>query len=559
MANEADKAIAQQILGITPMAAQQAPVDPAASLVPDVLNTPPEQITAGQPEMSRWGKMEANLRAADVLQAQRKAQGLQPDYPIIADLVAPVATGIATNENLQPGIRGVAADALTSARQAQAAQDLPVPQDEQAQAELQTKLAEAGLAPQAPVQPEAPMPTVDVAAEDMVPDQKTIIEAKQKIVKPAQEAIAEQNAFQEADAQLAQAALNARKREDDLKNDISKLDNDIRNEVRNRSLPQMLTQGSYTSRIMSALAIVAGGVGSGILGEKGNPVIDQIDKGVEQQAARDKLNNEQKMALKREALDAVKTQIDSLQARTQNAQAKANLDIEKAKLRQQREELNLKIMQAHQAKALNGVIAGLRSQGSVPAATPQIAKKNANLNAALEAAESVDPKKAEGLREVLVTTPDGAMQIANVNKERVQEFQKYASETAPAVQLLREIKQFAGAASKMSLEDRAAMSSKLAIAAGKLRLPITGPGAMTEDEYNRLKDTIGDPMRIIAVPGAELAKLDSVISVLNSDLASRAGEIGVKWPTTRAEQVGAALARRGYKPSEIRAALSKVK
>lgn len=559
MASEADKILAQQVLtGITP-AVEMPSSDPAASLVPDILNTPPEQITAGQPPMSAWGQFKADIRAADALQAERKAQGLQPDYPIIADLVAPLATSVAQNETLQPGIRGVAADALTSARAAQAAQDVPIPVDQTAQAELQAKLAAAGLAEAPPIAAPAalPVPEIAVEAKDLVPDQKIMAEAKAKIVRPAQEAIAEQDAFQQADAQLAQAALSARQREDQLKNDITKLDDDVRAQVRNRSLPEMLTQGSYTSRIMSGLAVLAGGVSSGILGKEGNVVIDQIDKGVEQQAAKDKLNNEQRMALKREALDAVKTQIDTLQARTQNASAKANLDIAKAKLHQEREELNLKIMQAHQAKALNNVIAGLRSEGSVPAATPQIAKRNSQLNAALQAVEASDPKRAEGLREVLVTTPDGSIQIANVNKERVQEFQKYASETAPAVELLRKVQKFAAQASKLSLEDRGAMGSMLKIAAGKLRLPITGPGAMTEDEFNRLQETIGDPLKIIAIPSVELAKLDSVMSVLNADLASRAGEIGVKWPATKAEQVAAALRNRGYSPSEIRAALEK--
>lgn len=567
--DEASKAIAEQYLaGIS---APQPVAAPAVTdaLVPDILNTPPSKITEGQPAweeptdlMGKLRRME-NTGEADLIRKQAMVQG--PFLSGVTQLAAPLAADVAQNPAFQPGARGMAADLVAKNNENQAAMqaqlDAQGQVDPAADAALQAKLQAAGLPssqPPAVAQP-TPAPEVDVTAKDLEPSKEQVIEARAKIVKPAQEAIAEKTAMEQADLELANAANAARQREEQIKSDIFKLDSDIAKEVRQNSLASMLTQGPVLNRVMSALAITMGGAGAAVLGESNNAVIDQIDKGVEQQAQRDKLNNDQKLALRREALDAVKSQIDILQTRTQNAQAKANLDIQKQKLQVERDELNLKLQEAHRAKVLGAAVAGLRAGGTgIKAATPQIAKQNAQIDEVMAALDMTDPKRAEALREVQVTTPDGRKQFANVNKERVAEFEKYASETKPAVDLLRDIKKFAATANKLSMEDRSRMGTMLAVAAGKLRLPITGPGAMTEDEYQRLRDTIGDPMKIISYPPAELAKIDSTIGILNADLTSRAGQIGVSWPATKAEKVAAALQNRGYSPAEIRAALSKM-
>jgi len=66
---------------------------------------------------------------------------------------------------------------------------------------------------------------------------------------------------------------------------------------------------------------------------------------------------------------------------------------------------------------------------------------------------------------------------------------------------------------------------------GQLRLPFTGPGAMTDTEYGRLLDTIGDPNKIVDSFGIERLKLQTVLNKLNSDMGMAARNAGFKMPT----------------------------
>lgn len=59
------------------------------------------------------------------------------------------------------------------------------------------------------------------------------------------------------------------------------------------------------------------------------------------------------------------------------------------------------------------------------------------------------------------------------------------------------------------------------ILAGKLRLPLTGPGAMTEDEFKRLIDTMGDPSSLTSTENIENAKLDQLKEILQQSVVSK--------------------------------------
>ena len=67
---------------------------------------------------------------------------------------------------------------------------------------------------------------------------------------------------------------------------------------------------------------------------------------------------------------------------------------------------------------------------------------------------------------------------------------------------------------KLSPNDRAALGTELSLLTGKMRLAVLGPGAMTEAEYDRLKEALGDPAKIITFPGTQQLKLRTVMNRL---------------------------------------------
>jgi hypothetical protein len=56
--------------------------------------------------------------------------------------------------------------------------------------------------------------------------------------------------------------------------------------------------------------------------------------------------------------------------------------------------------------------------------------------------------------------------------------------------------------------------------AGKLRLPLTGPGILTETEFNRLIDNMGDPSNLFSTEDRELAKLNQLEDILTESVSA---------------------------------------
>jgi hypothetical protein len=53
---------------------------------------------------------------------------------------------------------------------------------------------------------------------------------------------------------------------------------------------------------------------------------------------------------------------------------------------------------------------------------------------------------------------------------------------------------------------------------GKLRLPLMGPGTMTEDEFQRTVDNLGDPSALFGTEKNEIGKLDQMSNILDKNI-----------------------------------------
>jgi hypothetical protein len=63
---------------------------------------------------------------------------------------------------------------------------------------------------------------------------------------------------------------------------------------------------------------------------------------------------------------------------------------------------------------------------------------------------------------------------------------------------------------KLNPIERAKVGSEIALLVGRMRLAVLGPGPMTPEEYQRLLDTIGNPLQIMSFPGTQIEKLKTV-------------------------------------------------
>lgn len=351
--------------------------------------------------------------------------------------------------------------------------------------------------------------------------------------------VAKQKQAQAVEAQQADAELEAAEQH---KVDARIAEIDAQPQV--RSLADIFNKGSFGDKLGAALALMAGGIAQGMLGLKSNPALDTINALVEQQANKNKLNAEEKASLRKQLYDNILLRLRKKELQTDNEYKRSQIAKNYAEIQKLRVDAENEQRKLASTKAINQLLQG---DAAIPAATPEIAARNQKIETVLQHLDATDSKRAAELRERLVVAPDGSMQFARVNKDRVAEFEKNVrmpNESATA--LLRRIQEYAKTASSLSLQDRARMQTDLALAAGKLRIPITGPGAMTEDEYKRLLDTLGNPTKIFSIASIENMKLGAVLKNLEYDTRAGAAQIGVRWPMSKNEQLVQKLEQMGY-------------
>lgn len=123
----------------------------------------------------------------------------------------------------------------------------------------------------------------------------------------------------------------------------------------------------------------------------------------------------------------------------------------------------------------------------------------------------VDAAKLEAL-----TVPDYG--YARTEKEAVR-LREDIPQTKGALALLAKVKELGtnvNALTDWGTVDK--INTNLAIAVGKLRISLVGPGPMTEAERNNILKTIGDPTKLFSTESREFGKLDELIANIQASL-----------------------------------------
>lgn len=98
--------------------------------------------------------------------------------------------------------------------------------------------------------------------------------------------------------------------------------------------------------------------------------------------------------------------------------------------------------------------------------------------------------------------------------------------------IIADIKKIADLAAKpgasTDLATRAEIANMQSLMVGKLRLPLTGPGAMTDDERKFIISTLGNPANIFSIQSVEQAKIKTMIDHMQNDIDRKAAALGLK-------------------------------
>lgn len=139
--------------------------------------------------------------------------------------------------------------------------------------------------------------------------------------------------------------------------------------------------------------------------------------------------------------------------------------------------------------------------------------------------KSATAKAAEDMRERSVPGFEGSAPT----KEEAIKFRDLASNNMQILEGVAEIAKLAGQpGASTDLKVRARIETLQAFLVGKLRLPMTGPGAFTDSERDFVRSTIGNPAKIMSLGSVERSKLEELTKRLNSDIDTTAAGIGLR-------------------------------
>jgi hypothetical protein len=320
----------------------------------------------------------------------------------------------------------------------------------------------------------------------------------------------------------------------ELDNQLKKVDEDAR--LSRQSTADLFQDKSSGQKIAAGLAIVLGAAGGVMRGDGRNTGLEVINDTLERerkQLLSNFANSKEMVELKRKNLDdyneammrqmqvadrqkilqmqVLATKLDVAESQYRGSAAGAAAKDAKANIQMQ---INALSKQQAQSESLQNLMRNMGKGGRMP--TPL-----ETLGLPKEFREAVEDSR--GL------TVEGYSGIAR-NKEDRDAFNKFRQSQEPAIDALNRIIKLQKSGNRFNPEQRAQAASEINAAIGGLREAIVGPGAMTESEFERIRNTIGDQNKLFSLPSWEMAKTVTALNKLKSDLSTVANLRGFQPP-----------------------------
>jgi hypothetical protein len=280
---------------------------------------------------------------------------------------------------------------------------------------------------------------------------------------------------------------------------------------------------------MSTKDLIFAGLGAfaqGYHGLKSNPYLDALDKQVEQEAVKKKLNAEQALALRKQALEEAKLRLEAYDKQSDSA-------LKKAQIQKIYSEIQDQIGQTQNSQ---DTMAKLKSgQGFT--------------------AEEVATMQDEKLRERMAEVRPGVyMPAANDRMAvKLQGDLSVLNDARYSADKVKKLIDYFGNNPLAKMTDRAAVAESNEAArglVGALRLPYFGPGVLTDSEQQLALNIIRRPDALFALESANKAGINAVIQKINASRRNALRTAGVPLPPNKNELKMQAYRKAGVKLSD---------
>jgi hypothetical protein len=366
--------------------------------------------------------------------------------------------------------------------------------------------------------------------QDQMLSQNTLAQQQQDALKNGmQQKAIEQNTLQGYMAQQDKIA----KHQQELMDESIKAVDDKQYQLDKIDPNKFWNSLSGGQRVMGTLAIALGQVGSAMTGGP-NAALDMLNKTIDRDIESQKWSNDQKIAMKQNALKRVGLEIEKYSQLSKDNDRKLQFKMMADQLQQQQE--GLKQQQA-QTIAINKQL----NSGGLPPDQFNLLVTDKEMQ-----------KKA-------VTLPNGNITVAPV--EPTAEDRKMLLDKANGIKLLKEFQDTVNnTPMSQKMNPLSGYSERIKTyhkaIGGLMHVDLVGPGPYTEQKQEKVDQILGNA--IVTTPELFNARMNGLQKLLGTSIKNSYGAIGVKLPKTPADSLRQKLYdMHKYTPEAIESAVQK--
>ena len=444
-----------------------------------------------------------------------------PDKPLIIEQIPEVAPQVIDAAKLAPQQQPQAPIVVEPIQQPAVVDVIPMSASASQPAPAQPSLAQEG--PKVVKQAvEQQMPTAEEAVTS------SGLQTIQAGI--AAEQVALQRQAREEAKVLQQAAIKQEQVQSEFNANVNKLSQErlkVQQDIENNVIDpnRMFTKMDTGQKVSTVIGLILGGFGAAIGGGE-NLVKKSLDKQIDddinaQKAELGKKENLLAANLKqygnmRDAMDMTRVmQQDAISLKLKQAAAKAQDPLAKARLLQEAGKLELA-----QAPA----VAKMAARKTVEQAMRAADKDPSRIPEVIDALKQVAPEQAKDMQDRYVP----GMGVALTSKDA--DYLKDLKGTVDtALSGIKDLKSISNKPLKsLSPEDRAKADTVAGILKGVLRVPLVGPGAVSESERALIDSIVANPAKIFSLDSTTRIRLDTLEKKLQLGLDKAGESRGIK-------------------------------
>jgi hypothetical protein len=357
-----------------------------------------------------------------------------------------------------------------------------------------------------------------IQAEDASDIQDTIELKKNSIMDQLSSAEAEMKAV---DAQ--------RQKLEDENNKIFSDIEDLKKQAKDTQVDDFWNTSSTGTKLMAALAIGLGAYQGTLSGTGGNNGLDMVNKIIDRELEQKQQGFKNQLALKSAVMDKVKSQLSILDSQTLSKDKKIKILTLKQQLEQEQSKIQQNLFQEQRKDSLQRISMNKelapevreRARQEIMRNTPEkLQEKLINLGD-MGGVQTIigTPGEAKDLREKVSN--------ANMMVKDLHELSSLVSEVSGTEKLLGKV----GLQSESYRRVEQITSSII----GMLRVDILGPGVMTEAERQIIKNTLGNPNKILTLDDTEKKMIFNMQQKIYQGTRDRLRKSGVELPPSANE------------------------